>query len=315
MNTNYRILSLTTAALATVSASAQVVITPSYDVSFTSQPNFAALQTTVNSALSIYSSRVANNLTIPIIFTLDNAISGAQSSYSVSPFSFSSYRSALSTAATTATDATVLANIGAGPNDPVLNVAQISLPDALSFALGLGSAQANYGTVSFNLNTYKVNPAGFLGVIQHEVNEVLGTASSLPNGTGGATLPITIAPSDLFRYTSAGARSFTLNNGNDSANKAFFRLSSGGANLQEWNNLPNGGDYGDWAANGSFPAAPQDQAGDSNTFTSMAVSTAELSLLDAIGYSVVAVPEPVETATFTAVALAGLMIWRRQRTR
>ncbi len=290
---------------------AAVVIQPIYDTSFSSSPNFAALQATVNSALAIYSSGVADTLTIPITFKLDNAISGAQSSYGVVDYAFSGYLGKLQAGQSGANDATVIANLGAGPNDPVLGAANVSVPQALAFALGLGSAQLNYGSVTFNKTTYEANPAGFLGVIQHEVNEVLGTSSNLPNG--GGTTPTTVMPADLFRYTSGGARSFTPNNGSDGSNKAFFRISPFGANLQEWNNLPNGGDYGDWAANGSFPAAPQDNAGDSNTFTSMSQSNAELQLLDAIGYNLSAVPEPGEMAIATGVALVGFAGWRRLR--
>lgn len=69
---------------------------------------------------------------------------------------------------------------------------------------------------------------------------MLGSASSLPN-SGGA-IPTTITPPDLFRYTAAGVRNFGPNNGNDLLNRAYFRISPFGANLQEWNNLPNGGD-------------------------------------------------------------------------
>lgn len=305
--------SLVAVALATspVLLNAAIVIQPSYDVSFSGNPNFTALKSTVESAIAIYSSAISDNLTIPITFKLDNAISGAQSSYGVVDYSFSSYLGKLQAVQSGANDATVVANLGAGPNDPVLNAANITVPQALAFALGLGSSQASYGTVTFNQTTYQSNPAGFLGVIQHEVNEVLGTSSNLPNG--GGTLPATIMPSDLFRYTAAGVRTFTTNPGSDPNNKAYFRISPFGSNLQEWNNLPNGGDYGDWAANGSFPAAPQDNSGDSNTFTSMSQSNAELQLLDAIGYNLNPVPEPGEWAMATGVALVGFAGLRRLR--
>ena len=306
-----RALAALALAVSPVFAHASVVIQPSYDVSFTSNPNFATLKSTVESAIAIYSSSLADNLTIPITFKLDNAITGAQSSYSVSDYSFSSYLTKLQSAQSGANDATVLANLGSGPNDPVVNAANITVPQALAVALGLRSAPASYGSVTFNQSTYQSNPAGFLGVIQHEVNEVLGTSSNLPNG--GGTTPTTIMPADLFRYTAAGARTFTPNNGSDAANKAFFRISPFASNLQEWNNLPNGGDYGDWAANGSFAAAPQDYAGDSTTFTSMSQSNAELQLLDAVGYNLNPVPEPGEWAMATGVALAGFAGFRRLR--
>lgn len=293
-------------------ANAGVIITPVYDATFLANP---ALQATVTNAIAIYASNMGNNLTIPINFQFNSTITGADSAASSFNVSYVAYRAALVTRATTANDATVLAGLSAGPNEPVRNGESISVTEALGLALGLSGAVGNYGTVRFNTATYSSNPAGFLGVIQHEINEVLGTSSSLPNanppGTAGA-LPTTIAAADLFRYTNAGARSFTVNAANDPANKAFFRLSSGSPNLQEWNNLPNGGDYGDWAANGSFPAAPQDQAGDSTTFTSMSISSAELNLLDAIGYNAFPVPEPGTVATLSSVAFGWLAVRRRR---
>lgn len=292
---------------------AAIVITPVYDVSFLTNPNFGALQTTVTNALAIYSSNVGNNLALNISFKLDPLVTGAQSSFFTSNFTYASFRAALVTHATTANDTTALANLSVGPNDPVIGGASVAVPQALGFALGLSGAQGNYGTVSFNTASYQTNPAGFLGVIQHEVNEVLGTGSSLPNNTGVGTLPTTIAPADLFRYATGAARSFSLNLTSVPTNKAFFRLSPGGANLQEFNNLPNGGDYGDWAANGSFADAPQDQAGPTTTFTSMSISPAELLLLDAIGYSAVPVPEPGTVAALASVALGWLSIRRGRR--
>lgn len=306
---------LALAALPMVSSQslAAVIINPSYDVSFTSSPNFAALQTTVNNAIAIYSSSLANNLTFQITFKLDNAVGGAQSNYFTSDYPFSSYLTALNSAATSANDSTVLANIGAGPNDPVINGANIAVPQALAVALGLRTPVANYGTVTFNKDTYESNPAGFLGVIQHELNEVLGTSSSLPNG--GGAVPTTIAPADLFRYTAAGVRSFDPNGANDPTKKAYFRISPFGPDIQEWNNLAsNGGDYGDWAT-GTFPAAPQDWSGSSAVFTSMSNSTAELVLLDAIGYGLAPVPEPAGVAMAVGVSLMGFAGWRRVRSR
>ncbi len=302
-----------TAAFAAASAQAAITIIPVYDASFSGNANFADLQVTVNNAIAIYSTNFGNNITMPITFRLDQAISGAQSTYSTGSYSYSAYRSALAASATTAADTTALANFPSAANDPVLGSPNINVTEALAFALGLDTAPASFGTVAFNLSTYQSNPGGFLGVIQHEINEVLGTSSSLPNNTGGGVLPTSITPADLFRYATGAMRSYSLNSTSDTANKAFFRLSAGGANLQEFNNLPNGGDYGDWAANGSFAAAPQDQAGDSSTFTSMSVSTAELSLLDVIGYGVTPVPEPGTVTILASMSLAGLSFSRRRR--
>lgn len=294
---------------ASVSTCVALNITPVYDSSINSNANAANLKATITQALSIYSSKLGSNVTFPISFKLSGSISGAQSDYFTSDYSYTSYRSALVSHATTSNDSTALANLSLGPNDPVIGAANISLTTALAFTLGLDVSAASYGTVTFNTTDYQSDPAGFLGVVQHEINEVLGISSSLPNG--GGALPVTIFPADLFRYTSGGTRSFTTNGSSSSANRAFFRLSPGGANVQEFNNLPNGGDYGDWAATGTngFGPAPQDWTGDSTTFTSMAVSSAELTMLDAVGYALV--PEP-SSAALLAVGLGACMTFRRR---
>ena len=290
-----------------------IIIIPVYDSSFTTQPNFAALRATVNDAISAYS-QFSDNISVPITFKLSASVSGAESSFSTSSYSFNSYRTALATRVTSANDAIVLSSIGIGPNDPVLNQPNIAIPEALAFTLGLGPAATNYGTATFNLGDYGPNPGGFLGTIQHEVNEVLGMGSNLPNFTTTATLPNQIAPTDLFRFTLAGARNFTLNAANDPSNKAFFKLSSTGSVIQEWNNLPNMGDYGDWhtGTDRLFAPAPNDQAGDATTFTSMQTSPnrAEYTALDAIGYNLV--PEPNSLALLASAALIG-GAFRRKR--
>ncbi|MEO6739604.1 MAG: NF038122 family metalloprotease [Chthoniobacteraceae bacterium] len=295
--------------------SGAIIIQPVYDATFLADP---ALQTTVNNAISIYASRLGNNILIPINFVFSTTISGAQSSAGSFPVAYGTYRGALANNITTANDATAVANLITGTNDPVINGTIVDVNTALGFALGLNLAQASYGTVTFQTSLYQSNPAGFLGVIQHEVNEVLGTASNLPNanppGTGLA-LPTTIAPADLFRYGTTAARNFTTNIPNDPADRAFFRLSPGGTNLQEFNNLPNGGDYADWAGTGTngFAFAPQDQAGDASVFTSMSISTAELDMLDVIGYNLIPVPEPGTVATLASVGFGWIAFHRRRR--
>ncbi len=289
------------------------MIQPVYDATFSSLGNFAQLQQTVNDAVAIYASNVVDNLVLPITFAFSTTIGGAQSSYLTTTYSYDAYRTALANHAGTANDATALANLPTGTN-PVVGAAGVQVTDALGLALGLSGVQTTYGTVTFNTGTYSLNPAGFLGVIQHELNEVLGTSSSLPNNTGTATLPTAaIAPADLFRYGSGTARSFDLNTGNDPNNTAFFRLSGTGPNLQQFNNLPNGGDYADWAATGAFGPAPQDWAGSSAVFTSMATSPAELQLLDAVGFNVVPVPEQGTLVSLSSVAFGMLTLRRRKR--
>ena len=50
-------------------------------------------------------------------------------------------------------------------------------------------------------------------------------------------------PEDLFRYSSAGVRSYAFSN----VNKAYFSIDAGTNFLAEFNNINNGADAGDWA--------------------------------------------------------------------
>lgn len=306
------------AAFASAIPAKAITIVPEYDASFTSQANFADLQTTVNNSIAVYSSRFSDSISIKITFKLDAGTSGASSSWSASQYDYSDYLNRLTARSSgNTTDTTVLAHLGAGPNDPVLNNSKITVAEALAVTMGLAGATAptSYGTVSFNLNDYKTNPVGFLATIQHEVNEVLGMGSNLPNAsTPGTPLsaPGTIMPSDQFRYTSGGARSFTTVD-----TKVFMRLSPSGPNVQQFNNIPNGGDYGDYYTESDrlFGMSPNDQSGSAtDNVPNMTASpnTSEIVLLDAIGYNLTAVPEPsAYAAAFGGLSLAFGM-WRRR---
>jgi hypothetical protein len=65
-----------------------------------------------------------------------------------------------------------------------------------------------------------------------------------------------------------------------------------GTNLKQFNNCNNGGDYGDWASNGSPPAV-QDAFATAGSSPSLAVTSPEVVALDAIGYNLSAVPTPL----------------------
>jgi hypothetical protein len=102
-------------------------------------------------------------------------------------------------------------------------------------------------------------------------------------------------PEDLFRYDGSGIRSYALNSQTSQnctgASVANFSL-NGTTNLKQFNNCNNGGDYGDWASNGSPPAV-QDAFATSGSSPSLAVTSPEVVALDAIGYNLSAVPTPL----------------------
>ncbi len=319
-----------TATLATAPAYAGLTIQPIYDASITSLPGAAAVQNTINAALAVYSSAFANNETFPVTFKYNAGIGGATSLKLVYTTSFAGYRAKLALTPQSPNDTIALAAIGAGPTDPVIGGLSIKVPEALMKGLGLILAPqgSDYGTVTLG-SGFDLNPAGLLGVVQHEVNELLGTSSSLPNGSGGVAgaIPTVIATGDLFRYDTqgvGGARLFDVNAANNPAAKAWFKLSASSSALEGFHNLPNGGDYGDYAALGDFPAAPQDWTGNPSVFTGMAgssnggntgTSTSELVLLDVVGWNAAVTPVP-EASGLVALLPFGIGVaayWRRQR--
>ena len=85
-------------------------------------------------------------------------------------------------------------------------------------------------------------------------------------------------PEDLFRYASKGVRSYEIS----SKNKAYFSIDGGSTFLAEFNNLPNGGDKGDWAL--GSPAQAQNAYAVSGVYAGL---TVEKTVLDVIGYNLV----------------------------
>ena len=116
-------------------------------------------------------------------------------------------------------------------------------------------------------------------VVEHEIDEVLGCSSGLPNFT-------LICPIDLFRYTTNLARTYTTNGDN-----AYFSVD--GTNLLARFNMNAGGDYSDfwsvfktnrWAPPGTTPHSQvQDAFNTPGVVVNYGVS--ELAMLDVIGWT------------------------------
>ena len=155
------------------------------------------------------------------------------------------------------------------------NALGISSPsNALYGTIGLSSAASfTYGTTNrATSTTYDA-----LGVIEHEISEVMGRTAMLGTlGTAGVYTPL-----DLFRYSAAGTRNLTAGTGS-----AFFSP-DGTTLLTQFNNPASagGGDAGDWAA----PSASGDAfVTSASPGVANVVSATDLRVLNVLGYTLAA---------------------------
>ncbi|HZU24976.1 MAG TPA: NF038122 family metalloprotease [Bryobacteraceae bacterium] len=323
-------LCLSIAALAMAgSASASPMITVLYDptASFST-----ADKTAIQNAVNFYASNMTSNLNLTVAFG-SQAGGGGSSEWSTQTVSYNSYYTALlANSSGDATDTAAIASLGGGShvNNPVTGSTDIDLNTSLAVLLGLTSESlSSFGhcgglsadaciTISqAALNTGGSPLAGLGGIVQHEMDEVLGTASNLPNG--GGSLPANPLEADLYRYSAPGVRSFALNTSTDvpctGSPTAYLSVNGGVTNLNNYNNCNNGGDYGDWS--GVDGLQVQDAFGPDSQAAALSLSSPEVALLDADGYNFVtaatAVPEPASLVLVFAGLAAITSVRKRSR--
>jgi hypothetical protein len=257
----------------------------------------AATQTVINNAIAFYQNTFTDNITVNIEF--HNMSSGlGQSVFFIFPVSYTSYRTQLGAHATSADDATALANTPSGSTNPVTGSSNIVVKSPNGTALGLNTPEQPFGgscpTASFTgsgcigLNVALANSHGVLtAVVEHEIDEVLGLGSALH----GITTPTDPWPEDLFRWASAGVRSFATNPSTThpctSTPVSFFSIDGGTTDLDDFNNCNNSGDYGDWITH--TPSQVQDAFTNFSGAPSLNVTSTEVRALDVIGYTIATV--------------------------
>jgi hypothetical protein len=213
---------------------------------------------------------------------------------------YSSYYNALVADSKTTNDTVALAHVIGGSSNPVNGGANITAALPLLRALGftVNPPGDHDSTISLNMSLINLTrpPADpgkydLQAVVTHEMDEVLGTSS----GMGGAN----IHPVDLFRYTAAGARTFTT-----SADDAYFSIDGGTTLLARYNQNASG-DYGDWwSILAHTPVRVQDAFGTPGSVADLGV---ELTVLDAVGWDLVSAL-PVEAPVLQPVTLSGTNI-------
>jgi hypothetical protein len=269
-------------------AGAGLIINPTFNANIDS-----ATRDVINNVINFYESTITTNITVNIEF--HNMNTGLGGSFSVVyGVPYSSFRTALANAATSADDTIALANTPAGSLNPINGTANIAVKSPNGRAIGLNTPEVPLsgggspcpgftGSGCIGINVPLANSRGYLAaVLQHEIDEVLGLGSALR----GTTTPTTPWAQDLFRWSSPGVRSYaaTASQSNPcNSPSALFSIDGGVTNLNEFNNCNNGGDYGDWIMH--TPSQVQDAFTNFTGVPFLTLTSSEMRGLDVIGYN------------------------------
>lgn len=301
---------------ATLPASAQLKINAIFDNSIKNNANSAAIMSGVNAVISKYEAKFTNNVTVNILFqNVSDGLGYSDTYYDY--VNYSDYVAALKAQSVkSADDLTAQAHLTNGASNPVNGNTQVALTTPNLRALGFNGSVPMDSTIGLNtslmfLNRNSVDPNKYdlQAVVAHEIDEVLGTGSSLD---GLSNYPATkpsdpINAMDLFRYDANGNRSLTTN-----VNAVSYFSLDGTTHLAQFNQ-DDRGDFGDWYSIGSHTPQVQDAFGSPGVVINPNV---EYRALDVIGWNVAPVPEPTSGLGLAAFALlsgAGFAIRRRAR--
>jgi hypothetical protein len=294
---------------ATTEATTGLVIHPTFDSSITGNPNSAAIQATINTAIAIDESLLTDPITIEIRFRYSTtqpngdplpAGSIAQSNFVIYTIPWSTYINALRADATTGNDTVAIASL------PVSALSTNTVPaSAGGRAVGLDTPPAMFadgtvgtggpydGIVTLNSSspyqfTRPPSSSNFDAQrgFEHEMDEVIGLGSHL--NTMGSDL----RPQDLFSWSSAGHRNTT------SSGIRYFSINGGVTNIVNFNQDPQG-DFGDWLSEDCPQSHPYVQ----NAFVctgqsaDVTATSPEGINLDVVGYDLVNTLLPTPTPT------------------
>ena len=249
-------------------------INVTFDSSVSHAP--AAFITAVDYVVNYFDSLFTNNVTISIDVLYENLGPGLLGENQASQYvsaSYSSVKSALQ--AQGAPGASALPSISPLPGS------SLSMAQAEAKALGLYPNDGSFdGYVWFDSTSpFSYSPTAtpasnqyyFVGVVEHEISEIMGRVSFL-----------SYSPVDLYRYSSPGVRDLTAGG---PGSTAYFSIDNGTTNLGTWNNQSSNGDLADW-----YPQGPA--AGGNDAFNDYAspgvlnvLSPSDITLMEALGWT------------------------------
>jgi hypothetical protein len=182
-----------------------LIITPTFDMSITSDPNAAAIESVINSAISIYEADFSSPIDVSIDFKEMSSGLG-QSNTSLAEIGYPTFYTAYNANATSNNNAVAREALAANvvpntPDNPVNDASDIWVKTANLKALGLCSGCTGFdGTISLNTGITFPGSAGssltysLKATTEHEIDEVLGLGSFLGSG-----LSTELPPSALTR--------------------------------------------------------------------------------------------------------------------
>jgi hypothetical protein len=280
-----------------------LVINPTFDTGYNAEQ-----KATVLSAISFLQSQVIDNVTFAINFKTSS--SGLGSSFQTMYVSdYSDVVDLLNAHRTSANDYEAMRHVTAGAADPATGKTLVWFTYAQCFALGYNCGNQLTRDISINLGLVDSNRADgiasdkfdMFAVALHEMDEFLGIGG--PATTVGKTSAY-LGIEDLFRYTSAGVRSYTT-----AGDDAYFSIDGGATKVARFNQT-SGADYADWWSSGPHTPSTQDAFGKPGVIINY--SAAELTALDVVGWDLATaeVPEPSTIMLILPVVL-GLGLRRR----
>ena len=296
---------------ATTEPTTGLVIHATFDSSITGNPNSAAIEATINRAISIYESLFTDPITIEIRFRYsttepngDPMPAGliALSNYVYYPIPWNTYIDALRADARTGNDSIATASLPGSalstnvlPGSAAGRAVGLDTPTAM-FADGtVGNGGPYDGIVTLNSSSPYQFTRPPIGTnydaqrsFEHEMDEVIGFGSHLNISSDE------LRPQDLFSWSSAGNRNTS------SSGTRYFSINGGVTNIANFNQGPQG-DFGDWLSEGCPQSHPYVQnafvcTGQSSDITA---TSPEGINLDVIGYDLVNTLTPPPTPTPT----------------
>jgi hypothetical protein len=274
-----------------------LTINLTYDSSVTGLTNAAQVEAAAAAAAQTFQDLYTNAITINITVAFSSSVNlGESSTPEQGNPSYNDLVNALSAARTTVADSNSVANLPAG--DPTgggpwwIPRAEIKALGSVGFLSIAPNDTNSDGQVTFaSTVSYTLDPTNravpgkwdFIGVVEHEISEVLGRSYSLNVGGGG------YIPYDLFRYTGNGVQSLNVND-----SSVYFSINDGVTSLKAFN-PNNGNDVQDWASGGtpdSFDAVL-------SSGHKAILSSADLTALDILGYKLNFHPPQVKGVRLT----------------